>query len=201
MIPGLESWGSGHIWAEYRSPIDGVLLAGMVTITLPVRLTNTADDAIIPHGVVLDKFVLNTMEGNSFHIELPATDDPDIDQIGWGYDIMVVLEGFGANPLTVETFSGVPVPLDGATNLRLLVPNETTIIGPASWDLSKFARVNAQGEVTDANGNVLSTGGEGGGVTLSQVNAAITTHRNDPIPHPVYDDMQDLKVLLENAML
>lgn len=40
------------------------------------------------------------------------------------------------------------------------------------------------------------------GVTPTQLADAITTHRNDPEPHPAYDiDMPSLTVLFENGLI
>ena len=180
-IPGLENWNTGEIYAEYRSPIDGALLEGDVTVTLKTRLTSTADDAIIPPGVVIDKIPLNTSGEESFRLTLPATDDPDIDQINWGYSLRVVLKGYGGNPSISETFEGVPVPMDGETNLRLIVPKESSPLIPPSMNFATFARIGSGRQLVDSDGNPIT-------VDASREIVSISDDDRDGIATIVYSD-------------
>lgn len=162
---GLRNWNTGQIWAEYRNVATGLLIPGTVTISLPLLLTNVADDATIPAGPMISQQALNiedpdpeAADGHSFDLMLPGTDDDDIVQADWGWTVEVNLVNFGK-----LVYSKVPIPVGGATNLRTIIPSVRATVPQASLNLNMFARIE-NGLIVDANGNPITTGAEVGDV-------------------------------------
>lgn len=137
-IPNIESWNTGTLFAAYRNSWSGALRTGTVTISHTLRLTNATDDVIIPPGIFVEQ-PLNAEGSYSFNVTLPATDDSDIDQSGWGWRVEVNLSASGPDPEYTEVFYNVAVAAGGSTNLRTLQPsNHGGTPGPAAPDLRNY---------------------------------------------------------------
>lgn len=154
-LPFLESWNTGTLTATYRSSSTGNLRVGIVKVTLPTRLTSPTDDAIIAPGALLQQ-ALSAEGAQSFTLTLPATNDPDIAEVGWGWTVVVELEATVTDDKYTETFHNVFIPVGGSTNLRDLYPVETTPPLRSSVDLREYVKLSGN-TLTDYQGNVLVT--------------------------------------------
>lgn len=84
----ISSWSLVRVYGTWTDH-QGMLLAGNYKIKVPTRLTNSADDIIIPAGVFASG-TLNTTAGvPSLSVLCPSTDDPDIQQDGWLLEVEV----------------------------------------------------------------------------------------------------------------
>lgn len=111
----LDSWNTTRVHAKWSLPDGSALVPGSYTVTVP-RLTNSTDDAIIPAGTYSSGSLATTGTGPSLDIQVPCTDDPDIEQDGWKLVISVKLTPPGGSP-TVENYAiDVPVALTGDPN-------------------------------------------------------------------------------------
>lgn len=170
------SWNLVRVFATYRT-MNGSMMAGSYKVSLPVRVTSTTDDAIIPAGTYAQGN-FSVAEGSpSIDVLVPATDDPDIAESGW----QVQIEVTPANG-TLEKFSlDIPVAnrpvADGGNglgiNLRTVIVSSVL---PASHPVYKagvpggVALLDVDGDVIDAAGvKVVGGGGGGTGVTDPEV--------------------------------
>lgn len=154
----VASWGAHRVHGTYRALADGSLLAGTVTVSLPVDVHNVPQDSIIPKGRHIDAQPLNTTEGMpSLDLMVPASDDTDNMPHDFYIEIVVQL----TSPRATYTYR-IPTPLGGETNLR-------TILDPASISVTQplilgvaggVAVLDADGDVLDADGNKV-VGGTG----------------------------------------
>lgn len=89
--------------------MDGTSATGTVTFTPSTVLKNTAADEIIyPFP-----FVVNLDASGSFSVQLPATDDPDIEPNDWSYVVTESIVGSSATrtyDLTIP-YNGGPINL------------------------------------------------------------------------------------------
>lgn len=188
MTTPSPTWNTVRVYATWRNQ-DGTLKAGSAKVTLPVRITNRTDDAIIPAGTFLTQALQTSNDANpSLDIMVPSTDDPDIEQTGWTAQISVT---FTDGSLTENYAIAVPYaarPIaDGGTGVGVdlrTVAVATSL--PQSNPLYKIgvagglATLNSSGQVVDANGNpVTGGGGDGGGpVTADDITDATTVGKN-----------------------
>ena len=165
----IDSWSLTRVFGTWVDHL-GNLLAGTYKIIIPARLTNSADDLIIPAGLFAQG-ALNTTPGlPSLSILCPCTDDPDIQQTGWKVTIQVAFSG----GQTTEAYV-IDVPIanrpiaDGGNgvgvNLRTIaltsqIPPQVAMYGVGV--AGGLAVLSADGQaVLDANGNPIT--GSGGG--------------------------------------
>ena len=108
------SWEYGWVTANYRD-LNGSLLQGTVEVFLTQRVTDSDTGAILPRGKYAD-VSLNSEGDNSFMLEIPSTDE--FNTTGWGWDIVVHLEG-----REDELFQGVMIPVGEVVDLNTYLPN------------------------------------------------------------------------------
>lgn len=88
----IESWSLVRVygtWADH----SGAKLPGKYEVSIPVRLTNSADDLILPKGVVASGELVVAAGVPSLSILCPSTDDPDIQQDGWKLQVTITFTG------------------------------------------------------------------------------------------------------------
>lgn len=173
----IESWSKCRVYGTWTDA-EGNRLPGSVATTISARVTNTADDIIIPAGRYqpgcskLD----TSASAPSLDFQCPATDDPDIPETGWGVTIVVVFDGAGIKP---ETYVLDTIPSGGVIDLRTVIPTMVAKpLGEASLKIGQpggVAMLNADGAVVDATGTPVSVGtGTSGAMTpLTDADLAI----------------------------
>ena len=113
----IPSWSLVRVYGTWTDHA-GVRLPGTYEVRIPVRLTNSADDLMIPAGIFAAGALSTTVGQPSLSVMVPATDDPDTQQTGWYVQISVKFDGGQAG----ETFV-VAVPIanrptaDGGNNI------------------------------------------------------------------------------------
>lgn len=175
MAAPTTSWNLVRVYGTWHTQ-GGQLKPGKYTVTIPARITNHTDDAIIPAGTY-DSGDLQTAvpESPSLDIMVPCNDDPDNDQAGWQPVITVSF----TDGSTKETYQ-IDVPYadrpvaDGGTgngvNLRTVaLPQQL----PQSVTLYKvgvpngLAQLDSDGLVVNADGSHPAGGGSDGGPVTS----------------------------------
>jgi len=149
---------------------NGQMRAGKYKVTIPARITNHTDDAIIPAGTFDSGDLQSAVSGSpSLDITVPCNDDPDNDQTGWKPIIDITFtDGSTAERYVIDVpYADRPV-VDGGTglgvNLRTVVLSQQI---PQTVTLYRvgvpggLARLNADGDVVDSEGTVVA--GSGGG--------------------------------------
>lgn len=153
----IESWSKCRVHGTWAA--EGNRLPGSVVTTISARVTNTADDIIIPAGKYVPGCVKlgTSADAPSLDFPCPATDDPDIPETGWGVTIVVSFENAG---IKSETYVLDEIPSGGVIDLRTVIP--TTVaspLGAASLKLGQpggVALLDADGAVVDANGTPVT---------------------------------------------
>lgn len=84
----IDSWSKVRIYATWTNHL-GALLPGTYLIRVPARLTNSADDIIIPAGIWAEGSLSTTSGSPSLSIPCPSTDDPDIQQDDWKLEVEI----------------------------------------------------------------------------------------------------------------
>lgn len=113
--PAAASWATTRVYGTWKGH-SGAMLAGSYKVTIPVRVTNQANDVIIPAGIYAQG-ALNVGDGTpSIDLQIPCNNDPDNSPTGWQATIEVTFSGGAAGDLYVlDTPVGVEV------NLRTVV--------------------------------------------------------------------------------
>lgn len=170
MATPTPSWNPVRVYGRWRN-LDGTLKAGTYKVTLPVRITNSADDVIIPAGVLMQG-ALQTASGTapSLDVQVPATDDPDNLPQNWQIQIDITF----ADGSAAETYRvAVPLALGTTTGLNLrtvllpqTIPTGQILIAGIPGGL---AELDVDGDVVDADGVKVVGGGSTGPVTTAQI--------------------------------
>ena len=194
------SWNLVRVYGTWRN-MNGTMKSGTYRIAIPVRVTNTTDDSIIPAGVFTTGD-LSTVEGNpSMSVMVPSTNDPDIAETG--FKIQVTVTFADANPenyVLDVPYSNRPTADGGnnqGVNLRTIVitPNFPQLVANYKVGVAGgLALLNSAGQVVDANGNV---GTGGGGVT---VHANLTGLNADDHPQYHNDTRGDIRYYTKTLM-
>lgn len=167
------TWNLARVFGTWRN-LDGTLKAGTFTVKIPARVTDSTDDTIIPAGTFLSgQLQTQNDAAPSLDVLVPCTDDPDIQQTGWTVQIVVTFDDASAT----ENYS-IDVPYanrpvgDGGNGLGVDLRTVALAVSlPQEDPLYKvgvpggLAELNANGDVVDANGNVVGSGGGAGTVT------------------------------------
>ena len=175
-MPALSpSWSTVNVHANYR---DGAGPdSGSVLFTFTDRIVSATDDVIFASGATFDiKLGLNT---GSVSVDLPCVDDPDISPNNWSIKVEEKLKsGRGATYYIKPTLAMVSTGLNLRTILvpaSLPAPEATIRVGVPGG----LAVYNANGDLVDAAGNVVTGGGGTGGVVVGG-NVGIDT---DGVPY------------------
>lgn len=166
MATGAASWGTCNVVGTWHNQ-DGSNKDGTYTVTVPNRVCNATDDVIIPAGQFAAGELVTTLGQKSLDLDLPANDDPDNSPVDWG-QIQVVVT-FKDKSKT-ETYV-IDTPLNGTVNLRNVVlaansPTQAPFL--VRGVPGGVAGLNADGDVIDAAGDVVGSGG-GGGSSITDV--------------------------------
>ena len=165
----IDSWSLVRVFGTWVNH-GGTKLAGKYKVTIPARLTNSADDLIIPAGVFAQGDLVVAEGVPSLSLMVPATDDPDIQQDGWLVTVEVSFSGAqAAERYIIEVpIADRPSP-DGGTgagvNLRTIMltaqqPSQIAMYGVGV--AGGLATLSGDGlAVLDAEGNPISGGGVG----------------------------------------
>jgi hypothetical protein len=178
----LDSWNTVRVHATWSLPDGSALVPGDYTVTVP-RLTNSTDDVIIPAGTYKAASLNVTSGVPSLDIQVPATDDPDIEQADWKLTISVTLKPSGpTGKASTELYViDVPVALSGDPNgidLRQIALSQQIAPQIALYGVGVpggLAKLSADGTaVLDADGNPITGGGGGASPTLANIPAGST---------------------------
>lgn len=157
MVTPSTSWNTVRVYGTWHN-MDGSLRAGSYKVTIPMRVTNTTDDVIIPSGVFSTGTLNVTPGAPSLDIQVPCNDDPDNSPNGWQPRIEVTLSNAEGEIYDIDTHIGVPV------NLRTIVlagtipvPVDVLIRGVPGG----LAELDVDGDVIDASGAKVIAGGGG----------------------------------------
>lgn len=166
----IDSWSLVRVYGTWVTHA-GVKLAGKYKVTISARLTNSADDLIIPAGIFAQGDLVVAEGVPSLSLMVPATDDPDIQQDGW---LVTVEVSFSDAQLTERYVIEVPLadrPIpDGGTgagvNLRTIALSTQMPPQAAMYGVGRplgLALLSEDGlAVLDADGNPITGGGGGG---------------------------------------
>ena len=183
MAAPTPSWNLVRVYGTWRG-MDGALRAGTYKVTLPARITNTTDDAIIPAGTYASGALQTAVDGSpSLDVLVPATDDPDNAETGWKVSILVSFTDAAAELYVIDVpVANRPV-VDGGNgagvNLRTVVLSASIPQQVALYKVGVpggLAQLDASGQVIDANGDPVT--GTGGGAVDSvngQVGVVVLT--------------------------
>ena len=152
------SWNLVRVYGTWRGQ-DGSLRAGSYKVTIPARITNATDDAIIPAGIYKEGVLQTAVDASpSLDVMVPATDDPDNLETGWKVRVEVKFTDGAAT----ENYQ-IDVPVGSAgVNLRTIVlsPNPVQQAAQLKVGLAGgLATLDADGAVVDAFGVKVGTGG------------------------------------------
>lgn len=150
------SWNTVRVFGTWVNQ-DGSLKTGTYKVEMPVRVTNATDDVIIPKGVFATG-VLNTTPGvPSLVVEIPASDDPDNFPTGFQPILTVTFSDAPGEVYALDlpvALSGDPVGLDLRTVVLLdTLPAPVAVL--VKGVPGGLAELNADGDVVDADGNVV----------------------------------------------
>lgn len=210
------------VWV--RGSIDG---RGRVTFQpSPSALIDPAARRVIatsaPFVAVLDS-------DGEFAIELPATDDPDVQPTGWTYEVRTPTgRAFPmALPHATPVLSSPGDPLDGERVLDLssVVPapsasgGSVQVITPPAASPEEIASA-VEGYLDEhppdgdlaAQVDAIETEQEAHHIRLGALEAAeddvpdligdaVTAHAHAATPHTAYDDLPSLRLLFENGLI
>lgn len=156
--PPAPSWGMGKIQATWRDG-SGTPKAGTFKVSTPVRVVNNTDRIIIPADLV-ESGPLSVLDGEkSLDVSVPATTDPDNREQGWKLVVEVSFQdGSTTERYAVEVGVGAVVNL---ADVDFPAPTAPVYQG-AQYQVGVpggIARLNAAGQVVDAQGNPVSGGG------------------------------------------
>lgn len=159
MTTGAPSWGTCRVHGTWHSQ-TGKPLAGTYAVSVPVRVTNTPDDVIVPAAVYATGY-LSTTGGLSLDLQVPATNDPDNSPSGWQVIVMITFENLAQREVYY-----LDCPDGGDIDLRtVLLPSDP--FTPQAVVMrgvpGGLAELDADGDVIDADGNKILGGGGGGG--------------------------------------
>lgn len=189
MVAPTPSWNLVRIYGTWRGQ-DGALLAGKFKVTIPARITNSTDDAIIPAGVYASGDLQTTVTGSpSLDVLVPATDDPDNDQTGWKVNIEVTFVSAAGEKYVIDVPVADRPVADGGTgvgvNLRTIamsaqIPQQVALykVGVPGG----LAQLDENGDVVDADGNPVTGGG--GGAELTSYETQVETLSDYPATFP-----------------
>lgn len=161
------SWNLVRVYGTWRTQA-GDLRPGTYKVTIPARITNVTDDAIIPAGTFSSGDLQTSVGASpSLDVLVPATDDPDNAETGWKVVIEVtfpsatgekyVIDVPVANRPIVDGGSGVGV------NLRTVVLSASIPQQVALYRVGEpggLAQLNEAGEVIDSDGNPVTGSGD-----------------------------------------
>ncbi len=180
----VSSWNLVRVYGTWRG-MDGALKAGTYKVTLPARITNTTDDAIIPAGTYATGPLQTSVDSSpSLDIMVPATDDPDNAETGWKVTVAVTFPDAAGESYVLD----VPYQSTGV-NLRTVVLSASIPQQVALYKVGVpggLAQLDSSGQVVDANGDpvtggtgaVSSVAGRTGDVTLSKADVGLESVDN-----------------------
>lgn len=168
MTAPTTSWNLVRVYGTWRG-MDGTLKAGTYKVTIPARITNVTDDAIIPAGTFATGALQTTVSGSpSLDLLVPATDDPDNAETGWKVTVTVNFTDAAGESYVIDVPVASRPTVDGGNglgvNLRTCampsaIPQQVALykVGVPGG----LAQLDSIGQVIDSDGNPVT----GGGVT------------------------------------
>ena len=177
----IPSWSSCRVYGTWTD-VEGNRLPGTVTAAISARVTNKADDLIIPAGRYDRGCVdLNTTDPTrpALDFPAPATDDPDIPETGWALQVVVT---FANKSIKSETYVLKDLPSDGTVDLRTIIPSSAGAInfGAAGFKVGIPGGVpllDSEMRLVDAGGNIITT--DGTTIDLDGIKDEVSTIKGD----------------------
>ena len=161
----IDSWSLVRVYGTWVTHA-GLKLAGRYRVTISARLTNSADDLIIPAGIFAQGDLVVAEGVPSLSLLVPATDDPDIQQDDWLVAVEVSFSGDQApERYVIEVpLADRPTP-DGGTgagvNLRTIALSTQMPPQAAMYGVGRplgLALLSEDGlAVLDADGNPIES--------------------------------------------
>src|SRR4051812_5768401 len=141
------SWNLVRVYGTWRG-MDGTLKAGTYKVSIPARVTNSTDDAIIPAGVFASGS-LQTTATPSLSVLVPATDDPDNAETGWNAVVEITFTDAANEKYVIDVPVAARPSVDGGTgagvNLR------TVALGASIPQTVAMYRVGVAGGLAQLN--------------------------------------------------
>ena len=167
---------------------DWTRATGTYIVKYPGRITNVTDDNAWTGGT-FETGTLSIVEGEeSLDIMIPATDDPDIEQVGIKATITILVNGVREEYVIDVPLANRPVETGGSgagVNLRTIALADSIAPQVALYGVGVaggLAKLSSDGTaVVDADGNPI-VGGGGGVAGVSSVNGrigAVTLAKSD----------------------
>lgn len=171
------TWSVRRVYGTYRNVLSLNMEPGTWSASITGRIVNTLAGGakqIFRPGVI-GTGSLNTVEGQpSIDLQLPVTDDPDNTPSGGAITLTITFAAGGSETYTLSPLESWPVGTtggSGGTDLATLLDPATTPSAPPYVTVGVaggVARLDADGDVVDANGDKV-TGGSGGAIAISDV--------------------------------
>lgn len=166
MTAPTSSWNLVRVFGTWRG-MDGALKAGTYKVSIPARITNVTDDAIIPAGQYASGALQVAVSGSpSLDLLVPATDDPDNAETGWKVTVDVTFPDATAERYVIDVpVANRPIPDGGngnGVNLRTCAMPTTIPQQVALYKVGVpggLAQLDGSGQVIDANGDPVTGGG------------------------------------------
>lgn len=163
--------------------LDGSVGVGTVTFQSVVTLVNTAaNEIVVPATIVATLGVDGT-----FSVQLPATNDPDLDPVGWTYKVSEDVSGnkrtynvslpYDAPGSTLDLADLVPVAASGGVvvqNASIQVQDEGTPLANAGSILN-FVGAGVSAAGTGPTKTITIPGSSGGALTIQDEGTSLAT--------------------------
>lgn len=182
----LSAWDKTRVYGTWYTH-DGTRVPGTYTVSMPVRVTVEAGEAIVPAAVYQagDLYTDSDIRP-ALDVMVPANNDPDVTPLGWQLVVTVRLTPPRESPI-IEQYV-IDTPVDGEVNLRTIPlaqtipPTQTMLLRGVAGGV---AALNSDGQVVDAEGNVI------GGIdsALIQDTVAVYLDENPPTASGAWDDV------------
>ena len=159
----IPSWNHKRVYGTWIKQGGDAMRAGTYKVTVPVRVTNATDDAIIPAGTFATGSLNVTPGVPSLDIQVPCTDDPDNFPTGWQVDIEVTFtDAPGEKYVLSIPVAGADINLRNVVLTQTLPTVQSVLIKGVAGGL---AVLDADGDVVDADGVKVIAGGGGTGTS------------------------------------
>lgn len=178
MPPPSASWSVRRVYGTYRNVLSLNMEPGTWSASITGRIVNTLADGtkqIFRPGVI-GTGALNTIEGQpSIDLQLPVTDDPDNTPSGGAVTLTITFAAGGSETYTISPLESWPVGTtggSGGTDLATLLDPAITPSAPPLVTVGVaggVARLDADGDVVDADGVKVTGGGAGLPIAISDV--------------------------------
>lgn len=153
----IASWQLVRVYGTWVDA-DGARLGGNYTVRINARLTNSADDLILPAGVFKTGALSTSAGVASLDVMVPSTDDVDIEQSGWTVEVDVVFTDTSRLPETYQIavpYANRPT-VNGGTGVGVNL--RTIALADRTTGAATYVATPPPGAVVMAGGGIDPTG-------------------------------------------